>query len=207
MKERAIIFGPESIRGILNGRKTQTRRAIKPQPELDFHYHGWYLKDAYEWTTCHPLNIRNPTLQRHVVRCPYPAGSRLWVKEPFAVQSTLWQESHLPQPIHYIADVADRRQIEDYRVMSFLFMPRWASRITLEIVSLRVERLHDISYEDIIAEGWQRRDDLSDDPVVHREAARDWFMDHWNAINGKKHPWASNCWLWCIEFKRVEKEA
>jgi hypothetical protein len=70
MKERPIPFSGKMVRAILEGRKTQTRRVIKPQPTLNFHYHGWYMKDAYEWTTCHPLEVRHPKSQRQVVRCP-----------------------------------------------------------------------------------------------------------------------------------------
>lgn len=91
-------------------------------------------------------------------------------------------------------------------------MPRWASRITLEITDVRVEQLHDISEEDAKAEGaWGGctvcGDSESGDCIEHTPSYIDGFAHMWESINGKKHPWASNPWVWCIEFKRVEKEA
>ncbi len=81
-------------------------------------------------------------------------------------------------------------------------MPRWASRITLEITSVRVERLQEISEADAQAEGWTRRPEVSTDPQVHKEAARDWFMDLWESINGPGS-WDANPWVWVIEFRRL----
>ena len=83
-----------------------------------------------------------------------------------------------------------------------IHMPRAASRILLEIVSVRVERLHDISEADAAAEGWSRRPEVSDDPQVHADAARDWYMDLWEQINGPGS-WDANPWVWVVEFRRV----
>jgi hypothetical protein len=86
-----------------------------------------------------------------------------------------------------------------------IFMPRWASRITLEITSVRVERLGEITEEDAEKEGielkgykkWRPPD--TEIPYTRR----DHFEALWDSINGKKHPWASSPWVWVIEFKRV----
>lgn len=83
-----------------------------------------------------------------------------------------------------------------------IFMPRAASRITLEIIAVRVERLHDISEADAAAEGWTRQPERSNDPEVHQDAARDWYSDLWEQINGAGS-WALNPWVWVIEFKRI----
>ena len=83
-----------------------------------------------------------------------------------------------------------------------IHMPRWASRITLEITGVRVERLREISEADVQAEGWTRRPEVSTDPQVHKEAARDWFMDLWESINGPGS-WDANPWVWAIEFRRL----
>ena len=82
-----------------------------------------------------------------------------------------------------------------------IFMPRWASRIDLEITDIRVERLQNISREDVATEGcpWQRGDGPWDDV----KQAKEWFANLWDSINGKKYPWDSNPWVWVISFRRI----
>lgn len=80
-------------------------------------------------------------------------------------------------------------------------MPRWASRITLEVTGVRVERLQDISEEDASAEGVEMYDSATGDVFY---GPRDAFMALWETINGKRAPWASNPWVWVIEFRRVQ---
>jgi len=83
------------------------------------------------------------------------------------------------------------------------FMPKTHSRLAREITEVRVQRLQDISYEDIIAEGWVKNESISSDPEVHHDAARDWYMDLWESLNGSGS-WSANPWLWCVSFKVVQ---
>ena len=145
MKERPIIFSGSMVRAILDGRKTQTRRAVKVEKGFA---------------------ITNPEPPPHFYPCPYgQPGDRLWVRET-------WKPS-----IH---------------------MPRWDSRLTLEIVSVRVERLQDISKEDAESEGV-----AIIESVDHgKQSARGQFAIVWESINGHGS-WALNPWVWVIEFKKL----
>lgn len=92
---------------------------------------------------------------------------------------------------------------------SSVTMPKWASRITLEIVSVKVERLQDISEGDASREGVERIDlgpfEIEGNPVhPHTSTYKESFRELWDQINGKKHPWVSEPWVWVVEFKRVE---
>ena len=186
MKDRPILFNGAMVRAILEGRKTQTRREVKPQP--------WIVpfRDAYG-------NVEEAEFWRfgesredwpRSRNCPFgQPGDRLWVREAFAVQPDLWSDSKGPQPIHYLADTP-KCQIEDYRGKPSIHMPRWASRITLEItgVCVEVERLEDITEEGARAEGFE---------------SREAFLNAFRAIY-KIAP-DPNPWVWVIEFKRVEQ--
>lgn len=128
---------------------------------------------------------------RRVTGCPYgEPGDRLWVRERFYVQPELWAEGHGPQPVEYAADVADPRMVEDYVGKPSIHMPRWASRITLEITGRRMQRVQDISEADAAAEGVGSREE---------------FAALWDAINVKRgYAWVTNPLVWVIEFKRAE---
>lgn len=103
------------------------------------------------------------------------------------------------------ADVEGRKKVEDYEYKPSIHMPRWASRLTLEITKVRVERLQSISEEDAKAEGFTKSEPIGD--TGFEATAKRRFMSLWDRINGKKHPWASNPWVWVIEFKTVEGKA
>jgi hypothetical protein len=88
-------------------------------------------------------------------------------------------------------------------VKASIFMPRWASRITLEVVNVRVERIKQISLEDIEAEGTPEglaQSQWNDGYARHQD-----FRVLWDSINGKKYPWASSPWVWVVEFKKIEE--
>jgi hypothetical protein len=198
------------VRAILEGRKTQTRRVIKPQPpdipglfyeQAEPGVWRGYLSAAFR----EPANVSPLALfgtYGGQLYCPYAVGDRLWVREPFYVQPDLWKQCHGPQPIHYAADVAHRAEAGDYTCKPSIHMPRWASRITLEIVAIRVERVQDISEANAYAEG-----------ITEEEAAAHWcdgplpeaaFADLWDRINAKRgYPWKSNPWVWVVEFRRT----
>ena len=198
MKERPILFSAPMVRAIIEGRKTQTRRVVKPVGNddafvlLDYGTGFWpYRSDDGESSITADGNEAP-----HY--CPYgQPGDRLWVREAF--HGYHWDQ---PRAV-YRADGECQRvrtQIESYEVGRWtpsIHMPRWASRITLEIVSVRVERLNAISVSDAIAEGY---DGSVDDPI---DPSVKWYAQLWESINGSGS-WAANPWVWVVEFKRVQ---
>ena len=195
MKERPILFSAPMVRAILEGRKTQTRRVVKPQP-----FSGWYPSQCTNgWGFCHPQGEAPAKL----FQCPYGVpGDRLWVREsfqPLLADGVKWPDADYETgegyAINYVAtggvkEFYDCRNDEAFcsRVTPSIFMPRWASRITLEITEVRVERLQEISREDALAEGCGFRFPPS---VL------------WDSINGKTYPWAANPWVWAVSFRRL----
>jgi len=195
MRERPILFSAPMARAILDGSKTQTRRIVKPQPEqID--------GPVIEW--CHPRSgcIAAETISELVQFCPYGApGDRLWVRET-------WREN-AQAGIDYRADTGSygpadgSADAESVHWRPSIFMPRAASRISLEITGVRVERVQDISEDDARAEGVA--------PYVWTENGRagatmpatEVFAELWDKINGKRAPWESNPWVWVVEFKRA----
>jgi len=197
------------VRAILDGRKTQTRRVIKPQPSYENEFWRWIPKQPYDINMDH----LNASLINHL--CPYgQPGDRLWVREtwgavfpamePVPLEAcTIEYRADLPPgctdyPGNWPAEEA-RGDPDAPKWRSPIYMPHSFSRITLEITDVRVERLQDISEEDAIAEGctpWVKDGSMID------TAASD-FAQLWNSINGKKYPWESNPWVWVIEFERV----
>lgn len=192
--ERPILFRGEMVRAILDGSKTQTRRIVK----------------MVKQNNC--ITIRKPTHKRtgseiHVLdvpKCPKLCrygvpGDRLWVRETFLVQPELWANSHGPQPVHYAAG-QNRNEVEDYVGKPSIHMPRWASRIDLEVVGVRVESLQDISEEDAVAEGCGSSGPA---PVVAMgRGARLRYCFLWDEINGAGS-WDANPWVMVIKFKRI----
>lgn len=224
-KERPILFSSPMVRAILEGRKTQTRRVVGFMCGTDFLTHRkddlWILSSTI-------LNIAAGLPRKKVsprtgqlVRCPYgKPGDRLWVRETWADVTLAFQshECEEPQVIAFQADDA----VYNTRTMHFLeyrndsgivvkkwrpsiFLPRPFSRITLEITNVRVERLQEISEADIRAEGVDEStiDELANLPNAHREPSLlEAWCHGWDALNGKRgYGWASNPWVWVIEFK------
>jgi hypothetical protein len=211
---RPIIFSDPMVRAILAGAKTQTRRVLKLPRWLAKHAYdldlahadpglggGGYLKVPH----CHPDDVaREPdpkTWPVERVRCPHgEVTDRLCVKE--AVRWNKWERRAF-----YVADGAPS-VITGWPwktpKLSAIYLPRGASRITLEIVKVRVERLDDISEEDAIAEGVRKlADGLFEIDGAHFASARTAFHFAWDGINGKRAPSESNPWVWCITFRRV----
>ena len=224
MTERPILFSGPMVRAILDGSKTQTRRPLRIQPPSDtgqyryvesrkswFHESmTWRLGDVFPGSQNPDQSVA--WVAAHGTRCPFGVpGDRLWVREtwrPFsygahvvpnyaADQGAPGTRRELVPPADWKVPAASHRGM-----VPAIHMPRWASRITLEVLDVRVERLQDISEEDARAEGWPGpRADIAD-PEVHRDAARDWFMDLWSATYGAES-WAANSWTWAVTFKRV----
>lgn len=205
MKERPILFTGPMVRAILEGRKTVTRRVVKPQPD--------FLGSMVDPNT--PFKTLDAGLHARIT-CPYgEPGDRLWVREAWAADAQVdaIAPSDLSQgePIWYSADLSVRQtgcsMISKGRVRPSIHMPRWASRILLELTAVRVERLQDISEEQALAEG------VRGEPCDHaRQACADigcWgdtakgaFGFLWESLNGEGS-WAENPWVWVVEFKRV----
>lgn len=209
IKERPIIFSGPMVKAILEGRKTQTRRVIKPQP-LD----SWMREPITDWSEYYKptrfglkkhLWIAHPTENQEIV-CPKgDPGDRLWVKEAiyYSLEHTNFYYSADSQGVgndRFVRFMESRPDwTSHYRVNPKLnprFMFRWASRVTLTITNIRVQRLQDISRADAIAEGV--------DPFIGKDATawRAGFQLGWNEINGKG-AWESNPWVWVIEFRKL----
>ena len=193
--ERPILFSGGMVKAILDGRKSQTRRVIKPQPKV---VHAMYSDGSLE-TNC----IFRSGDQR--IHCPYGVpGDKLWVREKWAKpEPGVMSREHDGSPV-YAADYPPMTSLGIGRKWQpSIFMPRWASRITLEIVSLRVERVQEISEKDAGAEGIDLSEVLRRGiPVGERRPYANVYRELWDSINGKKHPWSSNPFVWVIEFKK-----
>ncbi len=231
MKERPILMSGPMVRAILEGRKTQTRRIMKPQPHPEFLKRGvvsvvpqWPMQNGVRWFMADGCS--------ELVPCPYgQPGDRLWVKETW--QYAGWTEDGYPY-VRYAVDgttrLVDRgisdewaikledtwqklstdenyaidKKAADRKWRPSIFMPRWASRITLEVTAVRVERLQDISCEDALAEGIDHycpgvtaalRGETEADPVAE-------YRTLWESINGPGS-WDANPWVWVISFRRI----
>lgn len=199
VKERPILFSSPMIRAILEGRKTQTRRIVKPQPRR--------CKSGWEWVT--------PKATWHwpggFECCPYGHdGNRLWVRETWRAGTgtgIMFKADGVEGMLkHYPKENPSNFPMFKWRPS--IFMRREYSRITLEIVNVRVERLQEISIADIQAEGIIN-DGIVFEPgkryrIEQLNATRDLWAMGWDAINGKRAPWRSNPWVWCISFRRIK---
>jgi len=233
MSERPILFSAPMVLAILDGRKTVTRRVVSLREfqRSTTRGHDWTFRDkSARWQ-----DYRNDDFLER--RSPYgKVGDRLWVRETCALGTWWWERDEVnilfratdprmgEAPDHIIKldqvgfEWADRqcaRQRHGTPVWSpASHMPRIASRLTLEVTGVRVERLQEITEEDAKREGLT--------PPVQMPAkingkrgliwcyeARDAFARLWDALNGKRHgcSWAANPWVWVVAFKRVEQSA
>jgi hypothetical protein len=200
-KERPIIFSSAMVKAILEGRKAQTRRVIKLRNDSivdlfdddDLAIHGFCGFDTEEY-------------HGRGVRCPYgKVGDKLWVRETWAEFSGIEPKIEYVYKMDGLFDTPAKEHLLGNKWNSPIFMPREASRITLEITDIRVERLQDISLDDIEAEGIQlccRPSEKSEGFGLEYYDRKD-FRDLWNKINGKKYPFSSNPFVWVISFKKI----
>lgn len=253
MKERPILFSGPMVRAILAGRKTQTRRVVKPQPpRYEDHKgsifglsqrvadsvkmysendHARLPKHPTDWDLIGSVGVARDAGYPERYRCPYGAtGDRLWVREthaPFgrdglvgvAYRATCDRDGSFD----YVTRGEAIERLTVRRWTPAIHMPRDLSRIVLAVTGVHAQRLTDISEDDAIAEGldtvskdgtlWKHgiadRDGLpgTDDdgqPWAEWEAdPRRAFAKLWDKINGARAPWASNPWVWVVEFRRV----
>lgn len=230
MKERPILFNAEMVKAILSGRKTQTRRVMKDQPEVippedECGVPGY-------WIPCHAgeTMVRNEMMK---IACPLGMrGDQLWLREAFRMPKSL--DIHSPSevaelslnagyknpwaPIQFEADGARTGKWTGFdtppvvtdlgKLRPSLHMPRWASRIDLLITGIRVERLNSISEQDARAEG------ITDGGCLNcgesepcgcdnpKPDATESFAHLWQSIYGDEN-WFSNPWVWVIEFEHL----
>jgi hypothetical protein len=203
MKERPILFSAPMVRAILSNTKTQTRRVVKPQPPQDAGevFCGWYyptIIDRQGHEQRGPLTYGAWTLDG-AWGLPSPHGQprdQLWVREAWTTHAFM---DNIPPrdlqtiSIHYQAD----GKIQTGKHRQAFHMPRRYSRITLEITSVRVERLQDISNRDAIAEGIPCGGPENPDGIEKRE-----YRNLWESINGPGS-WDANPWVWVVEFKKI----
>lgn len=230
IKERGIRFSGEEVRATLDGRKTQTRRVIKPQPpnasrtdhqHWSYYYTGdmWHPEAScltYEgdpnigkWAYLGRTNSGHHVDLIKPIKCPYgKPGDRLWVRETWQAVKD-WQEHG-----EWFRDERERDEVRPddpicYRATDpnpdeigwrpSIHMPRWASRILLEITDVRAERVRDITQIDAECEGTSY-DKRGSGPIVR-------FKNLWDSLNAKRgHPWDNNDWVWVITSKPVEGE-
>ncbi|HHI0063359.1 TPA: hypothetical protein ACP4Z7_000643 [Escherichia coli] len=216
MKERGMIFNADMVRAILDGRKTQTRRPIKWK-QTRFTEIG-EREDGSKWPWSedaeHACDFWHP--------CPFGAvGDRIWVREAYRFPASLddvsptgvgemavatgYRKPWAPTFYEFTGTFSDGwkgfetpPKVSDAgKLRPSIHMPRWASRILLEITDVRVERLKSISDRDALREGCSAADMKSGDCVA------DVFARLWASIYGAES-WNANPWVWVIEFKRVE---
>lgn len=233
--ERPILFSAAMILALLDGRKTQTRRPLKPQPistqlwgsgvpnSLPTHFcvHARFA-EPYP-AALKPFDVGDPWLP-----CPYgKVGDRLWCRETWCNQFDE-NGSALENSAYYRADGTEVRHVDGDGLLVYckdgseaspwrpsIFMPRWASRITLEITDIRTQRLHDLSEADALAEGLTRVDDGErlepfryrygvGDNVTNRTAVAA-YAHLWDSLNKSRgYGWDTNPWVWVLTFRRVE---
>lgn len=191
MKERPILFSAPMVRAILDGTKTQTRRVVKPQPYEN--NHGYPRWDLRKKGALHGLQAASWATMTGGMTfyCPYgEVGDRLWVRETFSYYGNGEEKG-----IDYRADKLCNDLNRGWKPS--IFMPRKASRITLEITNILVERLQEISRNDALAEGVDRTNSSIYDYPKEK------YKMLWEQINGKGS-WDANPWVWVVKFTRIE---
>lgn len=233
MKERGMLFSKSMVLALLDGSKTQTRRIVKPQPTIDaqgnFCWNGWNFGQTFEGPRIQAIASPLPSSKTKKVHCPYgKPGDRIWVREtgwerPERSPKMLREGADTWERYYYDADGWTDLEHDQFKEWGFkrrpcIHMPRWASRIDLEITGVRVERLQDISEADAKAEGiesafdgtrWRMYDHCDGEEKSLYVGPR-WTIDPirsykslWLSINGAGS-WDANPWIWVIEFRRVK---
>lgn len=239
MADRPILFSAPMVRALLAGTKTQTRRVVKPQlngtaegytpkvywPARDTHMTSALTDPAY--VQCEkPGDYDGQICCGPRVRCPNgQPGDRLWVRESFWLDrdgvaykadqqgGSPWLEAGAHKAMRVGANGTP--YVANWGWRPSIHMPRWASRITLEVTGVRVERLQDISEADAMAEGVDMNQyiDMPYSPsmphvtvTMKPRTGREAYAALWEQINGPES-WATNPWVWVVEFRRLETAA
>jgi hypothetical protein len=204
MKERPILMRGPMVCASLDDKKWQTRRVVVPTQSTPrvapLRMEPWIIDGEQEtddqglpcWAGFHP----DYPGEAKWFSCPYgKPGDRLWVRETWA------RHPDCGGPIYRATDPGWDDNDYGIKWRPSIFMPRWASRLTLEITSVRVERIRDISLDDMRAEGVRPENEAS---LLWRESLTERFIALWDSINAKRgYSWAVNPWVWVISYKRV----
>lgn len=216
MTDRPIPFSAPMIRAILDGRKTQTRRVLRPQPEFKGGFGDYH--DAEEWGWEDEDGYHTSVLD--IVPNGFRVGDRLWVREAWramdgqdafsgakigeqcldAGYKRAWSPTQFEADGERVNWICDPHTFgtRPGRYRHARFMPRWASRLTLTVTDVRVQRLQNISEADAIAEGVDAVP-LDDVPRQAAISRRSDFAGLWNNINGPD-AWDANPWLVALTF-------
>lgn len=213
MKARGMIFNSEMVRAILDGRKTQTRRIVKGTDGAVKFCKEWDINGEEIFVVLGEKDHTGMNPVFGAISCPFGAvGDRIWVRETWAEAGACAPDLKLYRanyPEHVPSIYENVPPAEEIRWTPSIHMPRWASRILLEITDVRVEQLNAISEEDARAEG------IIDGGCLNcgepepcgcanpEPDATDAFAYLWQSIYGQEN-WNANPWVWVIEFKRVE---
>lgn len=221
------------VRSILDGRKTQTRRVIKPQPFYEQCPDGygmlppgayWFWENRTKTNRGGGFaNVGEVSASIQKFKCPYgQLGDRLWVRETFFIDDFRYHKGPLPKcwpddlpkgDLYYRAEGTCCDQIPEcshdygpWPMRPSIHMPRWASRITLEITSVRIERVQDISEEDAKAEGATPHHlGNASFQMYPTEPYQAGFARIWDSLNAERgFGWDANPWVWVIEFRSVD---
>lgn len=226
MTAKPIIFSAPMVRALLDGRKTQTRRVMKVQPQPyaggvhpdHVAKHPAPYIDAYcseRKTATNPRGMshdwqwwtEDDRCGPYVGKCPYIPGDLLWVRETWShTGQGVWKVSDVYQALG--GDIVYRADEDNGSIGYFpsIHMPRWASRLTLRVTNIRAERLQDISEEDARAEGCavQWSGDMNDGPDKFADEV---FREIWEELYPKDSPkaWHRNPWVWVYEFEVIRR--
>lgn len=211
MNEKPILFNSEMVRAILDGRKTQTRRVVKLPQNADLSWIASINQDgAGDWVAWGPKPVTDEFSRKMYpngggIKCPYGRpGDLLWVRETFCVvddsrfNGLRWVD-YKATPKYEESDPAGWDNAPDdpeaLKWKPSIHMPRWASRITLRVTGVYVERLWQMSVSKMEAEGVMEVDDDNKHPLTP-------FITLWDSINARRgYPWESNPWVWVVEFE------
>ena len=210
MKEHPLLCNERTVKAILAGTQTQDRRPVVPQPRgRVISYGNWQSQDdgVYRWMYQSPEEIEpgfvfNSTNYFGNGLSPWQPGDHLYVRETWAYSADCEHYNHLhgENKILYRAD----NPVCIFKWRPSIHMPKWASRITIEVLSVRVERVQDISEKDAIAEGvnpmtWINHPEK--EPVY-----RVMFWSLWDSLYAQKgYGWTANPWVWATEFRVLKK--
>ncbi|WP_322884211.1 hypothetical protein U8C35_07585 [Sinorhizobium medicae] len=205
MTDRPILFSAPMVRALLSDRKTQTRRLLKPQPQGEVINYGWQRDEGAYWT--------DQSFASH--KLPIWAGYRLWVKETWRTESRAYDdlapsEMGGEETVLYDADADWSANKTTGKTRVSIHMPRWASRTTLIVTDVRVERLQDISEADARAEGcpvtWDGEPYDPPPPEVDswQGYGRASFFLLWSKINGPGS-WDANPWVAAYSFRVIKQ--
>lgn len=195
MTEKAWTLRDHEVRQLLSAGECLVVRPVKPQP--------WWIESPHmegdKWVGPY-TNDGNVSNGTYAARCPYPVGSRWLVRETWCMTGA-----------GCVLHKADHKTEQPYwatlKWNAAITMPRWASRLTVEVVENGAGRVQDMTCDDILAEGWHCG---LYDPIVARTVgandARKWYATLWDTINARRgYPWISNPWVWSTRVRRVQE--